>query len=96
VRAFADGSGASYLHLEKPAGETDCNRIYPFACTRSRPGVVRGRNALLEVAYADLTNGHELNIDSHIKRLRKKFMAHDSEFNVVETLYGVGYRYKEA
>jgi two-component system, OmpR family, response regulator ChvI len=60
-----------------------------------RPGVVRSRHALLEVAYNDLTNAGERNIDSHIKRLRKKFMANDAEFDMVETLYGVGYRYKE-
>jgi two-component system, OmpR family, response regulator ChvI len=61
----------------------------------SRPGVVRSRNALLDVAYDNRTNGHERNIDSHIKRLRMKFTLSDSDFDMVETLYGVGYRYKE-
>jgi DNA-binding response OmpR family regulator len=41
------------------------------------------------------TNVDERNIDSHIKRLRKKFTASDSEFDMVESLYGVGYRFKE-
>jgi two-component system, OmpR family, response regulator ChvI len=61
----------------------------------SRPGVVKSRNALMELAYDSLTNVDERNIDSHIKRLRKKFMASDSEFDSVETLYGAGYRFKE-
>jgi two-component system, OmpR family, response regulator ChvI len=61
----------------------------------SRPGVVRSRNALMAAAYGDQTNVDERNIDSHIKRLRKKFAFGDSEFDMVETLYGVGYRYKE-
>jgi two-component system response regulator ChvI len=61
----------------------------------SRPGVVKSRNALMELAYDSLTNVDERNIDSHIKRLRKKFMASDSEFDMVETLYGAGYRFKE-
>ena len=61
----------------------------------SRPGVVKSRNALMNVAYDDLANVDERNIDSHIKRLRKKFMASDSQFDMIESLYGVGYRFKE-
>jgi two-component system, OmpR family, response regulator ChvI len=61
----------------------------------SRPGVVRGRDALMELAYDGLTNVDQRNIDSHIKRLRKKFRASDSEFDSVQTLYGVGYCFKE-
>jgi two-component system, OmpR family, response regulator ChvI len=61
----------------------------------SRPGVVKSRNALTELAYDGVTNVDGRNIDSHIKRLRKKFMASDSEFDSVQTLYGVGYRFKE-
>ena len=55
----------------------------------SHPGVVKSRNALMEVAYDSLTNMDGRNIDSHIKRLRQKFMASDSEFDSVQTLYGV-------
>jgi two-component system, OmpR family, response regulator ChvI len=61
----------------------------------SRSGVVKSRHALMELAYDSLTNVDERNIDSHIKRLRKKFMASDSKFDSVETLYGAGYRFKE-
>jgi two-component system, OmpR family, response regulator ChvI len=62
----------------------------------SRPGAVKSRNALLDVAYDDPLNVDERNVDSHIKRLRRKFTASDSQFDVIESLYGVGYRFKEA
>jgi two-component system response regulator ChvI len=61
----------------------------------SRPGVVKSRKALIDSVYDGPTNVDERNIDSHIKRLRKKFTASDSEFDMVESLYGVGYRFKE-
>jgi two-component system response regulator ChvI len=61
----------------------------------SRPGVVTSRNALVGVAYNNPLNVDERSIDTHVKRLRKKFMASDSEFDSVQTLYGVGYRFKE-
>jgi two-component system response regulator ChvI len=62
----------------------------------SRPGVVKSRNALLDAVYDDPTLVDERNIDTHIKRLRKKLAASGLEFDMVETLYGVGYRFKEA
>ena len=62
----------------------------------SRPGVVKSRNALMDAAYDDQTYVDERTIDSHIKRLRKRFTASDSEFDMIETLYGVGYRFREA
>jgi two-component system response regulator ChvI len=61
----------------------------------SRPGAVKSRHALMELAHDDLTNVDERNIDSHIKRLRMKFTASDPEFDMVESLYGVGYSFKE-
>jgi two-component system response regulator ChvI len=61
----------------------------------SRPGVVKSRNALMDVAYDDQVYVDERTIDSHIKRLRKKFYAVDNAFDMIETLYGVGYRFKE-
>jgi two-component system, OmpR family, response regulator ChvI len=61
----------------------------------SRPGVVKSRNALLDAAYDSQTHVDDRTIDSHIKRLRKKFMASDKEFNGIETLYGVGYRFND-
>jgi two-component system response regulator ChvI len=61
----------------------------------SRPGMVKSRNALMGVAYNNSLNVDERNIDTHIKRLRKKLMASDSRFDMVQSLYGAGYRFKE-
>ena len=61
-----------------------------------RPGVVKSRDALMDAAYDDQVYVDDRTIDSHIKRLRKKFKAVDESFDVIETLYGVGYRFKES
>ena len=61
-----------------------------------RPGVFKNRDALMDAAYDDEVYVADRTIDSHIKRLRKKFKAVDDEFDMIETLYGVGYRFKEA
>ncbi len=62
----------------------------------ARPGVVKTRDALMDAAYDDQVYVDDRTIDSHIKRLRKKFKQVDDDFDVIETLYGVGYRFKEA
>jgi len=62
----------------------------------TRPGVVKTRDALMDAAYDDQVYVDDRTIDSHIKRLRKKFKHVDDDFDVIETLYGVGYRFKEA
>src|ERR671931_2374025 len=61
----------------------------------TRPGVVKSRNALMDAAYDDQVYVDDRTIDSHIKRLRKKFKQADDDFEMIETLYGVGYRYRE-
>ena len=58
-----------------------------------RPGFVKSRDQLMDVAYDDQVYVDDRTIDSHIKRLRKKLRAVDSEFSAIETLYGIGYRY---
>jgi two-component system response regulator ChvI len=60
-----------------------------------RPGVVKSRNQLMDVAYQDDIYVDDRTIDSHIKRLRRKFRGLDPEFKAIETLYGVGYRFGE-
>ena len=60
-----------------------------------RPGHVKTRDQLMDAAYSEEIYVDDRTIDSHIKRLRKKFRAVDAEFSNIETLYGVGYRYKE-
>ena len=61
-----------------------------------RPGVVKSRDALMDAAYDEQVYVDDRTIDSHIKRMRKKFRQVDPEFDSIETLYGVGYRYREA
>ena len=60
-----------------------------------RPGIVRTRNQLMDAAYQDDIYVDDRTIDSHIKRLRRKFRQVDSEFDAIETLYGAGYRFSE-
>lgn len=61
----------------------------------SRPGYVKSRDQLMDAAYDDQIYVDDRTIDSHIKRLRKKFREVTDEFDAIETLYGVGYRYTE-
>lgn len=61
-----------------------------------RPGYVKSRDQLMDAAYDDQIYVDDRTIDSHIKRLRKKFKAIDNDYDSIETLYGVGYRYREA
>ena len=60
-----------------------------------RPGFVKSRDQLMDAAYQDDVYVDDRTIDSHIKRLRKKFRAVDGEFKSIETLYGVGYRFAD-
>jgi two-component system response regulator ChvI len=61
----------------------------------SRPGHVKNRDQLIDMAYGENIYVDDRTIDSHIKRIRKKFRAVDSEFEQIETLYGVGYKYRD-
>jgi len=61
-----------------------------------RPGFVKSRDNLMDAAYDDQVYVDDRTIDSHVKRMRKKFRQIDPEFDAIETLYGVGYRYRES
>lgn len=60
------------------------------------PGHVKNRDQLIDFAYGDNIYVDDRTIDSHIKRIRKKFKQIDTEFSHIETLYGIGYKYKES
>lgn len=60
-----------------------------------RPGHVKNRDQLIDMAYGENIYVDDRTIDSHIKRIRKKFRAVDNSFEQIETLYGVGYKYKD-
>jgi two-component system response regulator ChvI len=61
----------------------------------SRPGVIKSRNQLMDAAYPDDVFVDDRTVDSHIKRLRRKFRAADPEFGGIETLYGAGYSFSD-
>ena len=61
----------------------------------SRPGVIKSRNQLMDAAYPDDVFVDDRTVDSHIKRLRRKFRAVDTEFGAIETLYGAGYSFAD-
>lgn len=65
-------------------------------CLAQRPGVIRSRNQLMDAAYPDDVFVDDRTVDSHIKRLRRKFRAVDPEFSGIETLYGAGYSFSDA
>jgi two-component system response regulator ChvI len=60
-----------------------------------RPGFVKSRDNLMDAAYEDQVYVDDRTIDSHVKRMRRKFRQVDPTFDAIETLYGVGYRYRE-
>ena len=61
-----------------------------------RPGLVKSRDQLMDAAYGETIYVDDRTIDSHIKRMRRKFRHYDKKFDQIETLYGVGYRYRES
>jgi two-component system response regulator ChvI len=62
----------------------------------TRPGVIKSRNQLMDAAYSDDIYVDDRTIDSHIKRLRRKFRQADPTFSAIETLYGAGYSFAES
>ena len=60
-----------------------------------RPGIVKSRQQLMEDAYPDQVSVSDRTIDSHIKRIRRKFVAADPAFDGIDGVYGAGYRYKQ-
>ncbi len=80
---------------DQPVTLTVTEFLILFALAQ-RPGVVKSRDALMDAAYDDQVYVDDRTIDSHIKRLRKKFKVADDDFDMIETLYGVGYRFREA
>jgi len=64
-------------------------------CLAQHPGHVKNRDQLMDYAYGESIYVDDRTIDSHVKRIRKKFKQLDTEFGQIETVYGIGYRYKE-
>jgi two-component system response regulator ChvI len=94
--------GRLTLDLQRYTARWD-DRLVPLTVTEfmilralaRRPGYVKTRQQLMEEGYPHDTFVSDRTIDSHIKRLRKKFVAIDDTFDDIETVYGLGYRYRE-
>ncbi len=85
-------------HRTSWAGETVTLTVTEFLILETlaqRPGIVKTRNQLMDAAYQDDIYVDDRTIDSHIKRLRRKFRQVDPQFDAIETLYGAGYRFSE-
>ena len=85
-------------HLCTWKGETVNLTVTEFLILKAlarHPGHVKNRDQLMDAAYGESVYVDDRTIDSHIKRLRKKFKEIDPDFSQIETLYGVGYRYKD-
>jgi two-component system response regulator ChvI len=79
---------------DKPVGLT-VTEFLILEALATRPGVVKSRNQLMDAAYSDDVFVDDRTIDSHIKRLRRKFRQADSEFSGIDTLYGAGYSFTD-
>jgi two-component system response regulator ChvI len=83
-------------HLCQWKGETVNLTVTEFLLIKAlvqRPGHVKSRDSLMDAAYGDAIYVDDRTIDSHIKRIRKKFKAVDESFDYIDTVYGVGYKY---
>jgi two-component system response regulator ChvI len=86
-------------HLCTWRGQTVSLTVTEFLILKAlahHPGHVKNRDQLMDAAYGESVYVDDRTIDSHIKRLRKKFKEADEDFGQIETLYGVGYRYKDS
>jgi two-component system response regulator ChvI len=72
---------------------TEFQIVYELA---KRPGVIKERSHLMTVAYKENSDIEDRTIDSHVKRIRKKFKKVDKDFSSIETRYGSGYRWNDA
>ena len=95
---MAQASPMPHVTLQQtaiPANPAGRPMIVARQALAQRPGVVKSRDALMDAAYDEQVYVDDRTIDSHIKRLRKKFKMADNDFDMIETLYGVGYRFRE-
>ena len=89
-----DTSQHMCLWKDKPVNLT-VTEFLLIQALAARPGHVKSRDQLIDAAYGENIYVDDRTIDSHIKRLRKKFREVDDDFSNIETLYGVGYKYNE-
>ena len=95
ARPVEHGPGPPPHRLGGGGGDVDRHRVPDPGNARPAPGIVKTRNQLMDAAYQDDIYVDDRTIDSHIKRLRRKFRAVDPAFDAIETLYGAGYRFAD-
>lgn len=93
-RLFLDPARHQVTWDDKPVSLTVTEFLILEALAQ-RPGVIKSRNQLMDAAYPDDVFVDDRTVDSHIKRLRRKFRAVDPEFGAIETLYGAGYSFSD-
>ena len=111
-RPSADGRRGNHLRATRkgsqgrigPIEDRSAERREPVSSPRRHretaepqlPGHVKNRDQLMDAAYGETIYVDDRTIDSHIKRVRRKFREVDPEFEQIETLYGIGYRYRDS
>jgi len=91
-RLFMDPARHQVTWDDKPVSLT-VTEFLILEALAARPGVIKSRNQLMDAAYPDDIFVDDRTVDSHIKRMRRKFRSVDSEFEAIETLYGAGYSF---
>ena len=94
-RLFMDPARHYVTWDEKPVSLT-VTEFLILEALASRPGVIKSRNQLMDAAYPDDVFVDDRTVDSHIKRMRRKFRVVDCEFSAIDTLYGAGYSFNDA
>ena len=93
-RLYMDPSRHHVTWDEKPVSLT-VTEFLILEALAGRPGVIKSRNQLMDAAYPDDVFVDDRTVDSHIKRMRRKFRQVDGEFGAIETLYGAGYSFTD-
>ena len=93
-RLEMDAARHQVLWDERPVSLT-VTEFLILEALAARPGVIKTRNQLMDAAYSDDVFVDDRTIDSHIKRLRRKFRSVDPKFGAIETLYGAGYSFAD-
>jgi two-component system response regulator ChvI len=95
IRGFLTLDTDCYTVMWKDAGiELTVTEFLLLKALVESPGRVKTRNQLIELGYPSNTYVSDRTIDSHIKRIRQKFESIDPVFDCIETVYGLGYRFK--
>ncbi|MEL6709198.1 MAG: response regulator transcription factor [Pseudomonadota bacterium] len=94
-RLFMDPA-RHYVTWDQKAVSLTVTEFLILEALAARPGVIKSRNQLMDAAYPDDIFVDDRTVDSHIKRMRRKFRVVDDTFSAIDTLYGAGYSFNDA